>query len=196
MTANPIESVYRRTWWALVLRGLLGLTIGILILWRPLDSIAGFALAIAIWALFNGTVQIVHAFELKPVFSGWWVTLLSGIVSVGFGVAAIYYYPVLSLTYAVVCTAWWLLFTGGIAVYAAVEERRHELPWGWTLTFGLVSIATGVFAIAYPPATLAAIMGLIAGFGIVSGVALLVGAFRLSSAKREVTGALHSAGAF
>jgi uncharacterized membrane protein HdeD (DUF308 family) len=196
MTVDPIESVYRRTWWALVLRGLLGLTLGILILWRPLDSVAGFALAIALWAVFSGTVQIVHAFELKPLFSGWWVALLSGIVSVGFGVAALYYYPALSLAYAVVWTAWWLLFTGGLAIYAAVQERRLELPWGWTLTFGVVSIATGVFALIYPPATLAAIMGLIAGFGLVSGAALLIGAFRLSSVRREVTGALHSAGAF
>jgi uncharacterized membrane protein HdeD (DUF308 family) len=196
MTANPIESVYRRTWWALVLRGLLGLTLGILILWGPLDSITGFALAIAMWAIFSGTVQIVQTFELKPLFSGWWVTLLSGIVSVGLGVAALYYYPALSLTFAVVCAAWWLLLTGGLAVYAAVQERRLEPPWGWTLTFGLVSIATGVFAIIYPPATLAAIMGLIAGFGIVSGVALLIGASRLSAAKREVTGTLRPAGAF
>ena len=195
MTANPIESVYRRTWWALVLRGLLGLTLGILILWRPLESLAGFALAVALWAIFSGTVQIVHAFQLKPLFSGWWITLLSGIVGVGFGIAALYYYPALSLTYAVVWTAWWLLVTGGIAIYAAVEERRMELPWGWTLTFGLVSVATGVFALVYPPATLAAIMGLIAGFGIVSGVALLIGAYRLSTAKGEVTGALRSAGA-
>jgi uncharacterized membrane protein HdeD (DUF308 family) len=179
-----------------VLRGLLGLTLGILILWRPLDSIAGFALAIALWAIFSGTVQLVHAFELKPLFSGWWVTLVSGIVSVGFGFAALYYYPALSLTYAVVWTAWWLLFTGGLAIYAAVQERRLELPWGWTLTFGLVSIATGVFALLYPPATLAAIMGLIAGFGIVSGVTLLVGAFRLSAAKQEVTTTLRSAGVF
>jgi len=196
MTDNPIESVYRRTWWALVLRGLLGIALGIVILWRPLDSVAGFALAIALWAVFSGAVQIVHAIELKPLFSGWWVTLLSGIVSVGFGVAALYYYPALSLAYAVVWTAWWLLVTGGLAIYAAVQERRLELPWGWTLAFGLVSVATGVFALIYPPATLAAIMGLIAGFALVSGVALLIGAFRLSAARREVTGDLHSAGAF
>jgi uncharacterized membrane protein HdeD (DUF308 family) len=139
---------------------------------------------------------MVHAFELKPLFSGWWVTLLGGTVSVGFGIAALYYYPGLSLTFAVVCAAWWLLLTGCLAVYAAVLERRLELPWGWTLVFGLVSIATGVFALIYPPATLAAIMGLIAGYGIVSGVALLIGAYRLSTAKRVVTGALRSAGAF
>lgn len=44
-----------------------------------------------------------------------------------------------------------------------------------------------------PPATLAAIMGLIAGFAIVSGVVLLVGAFKLSSAKREISATIRAA---
>jgi hypothetical protein len=37
-------------------------------------------------------------------------------------------------------------------------------------------------------------MGLIAGFAIVSGIVLLIGAIRLSSAKDRVTDAFHSAG--
>jgi hypothetical protein len=44
-----------------------------------------------------------------------------------------------------------------------------------------------------PPVTLAAIMGLIAGFAIVSGVVLLLGAFRLASARHELTDAMRSA---
>jgi hypothetical protein len=44
-----------------------------------------------------------------------------------------------------------------------------------------------------PPSTLVAIMGLIAGFAIVSGVVLLIGAIRLRSAKQEITIAIRSA---
>jgi hypothetical protein len=44
-----------------------------------------------------------------------------------------------------------------------------------------------------PPATLAAIMGLIAGFALISGVTHLMGAFMLSSAKAEVSGAPRGA---
>jgi uncharacterized membrane protein HdeD (DUF308 family) len=66
MTTGLIESAYRRTWWALVIRGLLAIAIGAVILWRPLESVTAFALFIAIWALFNGIVQIVHTFELPP----------------------------------------------------------------------------------------------------------------------------------
>jgi uncharacterized membrane protein HdeD (DUF308 family) len=193
MATNVLQSAYRRAWWALVLRGLLALALGILILLRPLDSIASFALVIAIYALFSGIVQIVHAFELRAALPQWWVMLLSGVISTAFGIAALYYYPALSLAFAVVWVAWWLFLTGGIALYAAILERRMGVSWGWTLAFGILSIVAGVFAFMSPPATLAAIMGLIAGFAIISGVFLLMGAFRLSSVKQEIAGAVGSA---
>lgn len=171
----------------------LALTLGVLILWRPLDSIASFAFVIALWALFSGIVEIVHAFDLRSVHDTWWVLLLSGLVSWVFGVAALYYYPALSLAYAILWTVWWLFLTGGLAIYAAVQQRRLNLSWGWTLTFGIVSIIAGVFAMMSPPATLAAIMGLIAGFAVVSGVVLLIGAGKLRSAKEDITRGLRSA---
>lgn len=193
MASDVIRTAYQRAWWALVLRGLLAIAIAVLILWRPLDSVAAFALLIALWALFVGIVQMVHAFELRSVLPQWWVLLLTGFVSAAFGAAALYYYPGLSLAFAVVWTTWWLILTGALAIYVAVWERSVGLSWGWTLAFGIVSIGTGVLAIMNPPATLAAIMGLIAGFAVVSGVVLLIGAFKLSSVKAEVTDALRSA---
>ena len=193
MASDLIQSAYRRTWWALVLRGLIGIALGAMIFWRPIESIASFALVIAIWALVSGVVQVVHAIDLRAVFPQWWVTLVSGLVSVGFGVAAFYYYPVLSLTFAVVWASWWLLFTGGFAIYIAMQERSLGMPWGWTFVFGLSGIVTAALAFMNPPATLAAIMGLIAGFAIVSGVALLVGAYKLSTAKERITAAVGAA---
>jgi uncharacterized membrane protein HdeD (DUF308 family) len=193
MTTDRIESIYRRCWWALVLRGLLGIAVGALILWRPLESVAAFALAIALYAIFSGTVQLVHAFQLRPVFESWWVPLVSGLVSVGFGVAALYYYPGLSLAFAVASVAWWLLFTGAIGIYAAVVEHRIGVSWGWTAAFGVLSVICGVLAILAPPATLAALMGMIAGFAIAGGILLLIGASRLAAFKDSVGSVLGSA---
>ncbi len=66
------------------------------------------------------------------------------------------------------------------------------LSWGCTLAFGILSIAAGVLAIMNPPATLAAIMGLIAGVALTSGVVLLIGAFKSSAAKAAVGEAFHA----
>ena len=193
MATDLIQSVYRRTWWSLVLRGLFGIALGAIIIWRPMESIASFALVIAIWAMVSGITQIVHAIELREVFPQWWVMLLGGVVSVAFGAAAVYYYPGLSLTFAIVWTAWWLLLTGGFTIAVAMQERSLGLPWGWTFVLGLLGIVTSALAFMNPPVTLAAIMGLIAGFAIVSGVTLLAGAWKLASAKDAVTSALRHA---
>ena len=178
---DDVRRVYRGAWLGLVLRGLLSLAIGVFVFVRPLDSIAAFALVIAWWALFSGTVEIMHGVEMRPVISHWWVMLLGGLVSVAFGIASLIYYPVLSLTFAVVWVAWWLTITGVLGIYVGMRQKQLGVPWGWTIAFAILSVAAGVYALLAPPVTLAAIMGLIAGFAIVSGITLLVAASKMRS---------------
>jgi uncharacterized membrane protein HdeD (DUF308 family) len=193
MAQNIIESAVNRASWGLVLRGVVAIAMGIFILARPLESVAAFALVIAIWALVDGITNIVHSFDLRPYRSQWWLVLLGGIISAGFGVAAMYYYPALSLSFAVVWTAWWLLLTGFVAIYAAFQQRSAELPWGWAMAFGVLSVAAGVLALIYQPATLAAIIGLISAFAIVGGIVMLIGAAKLKSVQRNFTSAVRGA---
>jgi uncharacterized membrane protein HdeD (DUF308 family) len=190
MAQNQISNVVGRTWWALVIRGMLAIAVGIIIIARPLESVAAFALVIALWALMQGVVSIVHAFDLRSVAPHWWVLMLSGIVGVLFGGAALYYYPGLSLSFAVVWASWWLILGGVLGIYLAVQERSAGLSWGWTMTWGILGVAAGIAAFAYPPATLAALMAFISVFAIAGGVVLLVGAYKLRSAQDEVRGAL------
>jgi uncharacterized membrane protein HdeD (DUF308 family) len=187
MAQTAIQFMYRRIWLMLVIRGIFGIAVGVLIIWRPMQSIAAFAAVIAIYALFTGIVEIVQAFELRAGYDHWWLLLLSGLVGVGFGIAALYYYPGVSLIFASAWTTWWLFVTGGLAIYATVQERQLQIPWGWTLTFGLFSIAVGCLSVGNPPATLAAVMELIAGFAIVGGLLLLIAAYKLSSATSDVS---------
>jgi|SRR5690348_5923427 uncharacterized membrane protein HdeD (DUF308 family) len=186
MITDDIKRVYDRSKWALIFRGLLGLALGILIVTRPIVSVAAFALVIAIWALCDGLVNIVHAFDLRRIAPHWWVLLVKGIVSVGFGLAAFYYYPALSLSFVVVWTALWLITAGVLGFYLAVQERKAEISWGWTLTFSLVSLAAGILAVAYPGITIVALISLLATFGIVGGIALLVGAGKMHSVEHAV----------
>jgi len=193
VASDLIRSTYRSVWWAFMLRGLFAIALGLVILWRPIESIAAFALVIAIWALFTGFIEIIHAFQLRTAFRQWWVMLLSGLISVGFGIAAFNYYPLLSLTFAVIWATWWLFLSGALALSAAMMERKMGVGWGRTLAFGVVAFVTGVVALMNPPATLAAIMGLIAGFALVSGIVLIIGAFKLSSLKSKLSQAVGAA---
>jgi uncharacterized membrane protein HdeD (DUF308 family) len=48
MITDEIKTHYLRTKWALVIRGLFSIAVGVLILARPLASVAAFALVIAL----------------------------------------------------------------------------------------------------------------------------------------------------
>jgi uncharacterized membrane protein HdeD (DUF308 family) len=197
MNATEIHNGYHRAKWALVVRGLLALALGLYIFARPLDSAATLALVVAVWALVDGLVMIVHAFDLRAIAAHWGVMLFSGIVSAAFGIAALDHYPGLSLTFIVIWTSFWLLAGGAFALFAAVQERRLGVAWGMTMLFGAISIVAGILAIAYPGVTIAALMAVIATFGVVGGVTLLVTAIRLQNVERGLAHgepSLHGAG--
>ena len=193
MLADDLRTIYRQSLWVLVLRGLFALALGVYILTRPMDSVAALALVIAIWALFDGFASIVRAFSVRPVARHWWVMALSGGVSVAFGIAALYDYPALSLSFAVLWTSLWLLTGGAMGVFAALQERAAGLPWEWTMAFGVLTIAAGTLAWVYPAITLASLMGVIAAFGLVGGTAMLAAAWKLHAIEHEVTGIVGAA---
>jgi uncharacterized membrane protein HdeD (DUF308 family) len=190
MATDIIRHTYRRTWWSLVVRGILAILIGVFIFMRPLASVAAFALVVAIWILIDGVMEIVAAFETRDALKHWWLLLLAGLISVAFGIAALYYYPVLSLTFAVIWVAWWLLVSGAMAIYAGIQEKGLGHSWGWTVVWGIVSVLAGVYAFLAPPVTLVAIMTLLAVVAIVVGVLRLAAAFKLSSVKATVAHAV------
>lgn len=192
MIADNMKTVYHQTKWALVLRGVFSLIIGLLILWRPLASVAALALVIAIWSLSDGIVNIVRAFYVRSIVQHWWVMALGGVISVAFGIAALYYFPGLSLTFAVIWTAFWLVISGVMALYISMEERRAGVPWGWTTAFGVVAIVGGILAYVYPGVTLASLIGVIAGFAIASGIILLIGAGRMQTFEKGVDRAFQT----
>ena len=191
MLADTVKQAYRQIWWSLVVRGLVAVALGVLILVKPFDSIAAFALVIAIWALFAGITEIVHAFDIRRFFGSWWLMLIGGLVSAAFGVAALMYYPTLSLAFAVSWASFWLGITGLLGIAGAMQQKRAGLPWGWVFFWGLTCVAASIAAWVSPPATLGAIMGLIAAFALVSGVMQIVYAFELRRVVGELERPFH-----
>jgi len=73
-------------WWALLLEGLTGIVIGILTFVWP--NVTGLVLLffIAAWAILTGIFEIVAAIQFRKVISGEWAMILSGLMSVLFGI--------------------------------------------------------------------------------------------------------------
>src|SRR5262249_23595945 len=146
MTLEELRQKHRRTWWLFSLRGALALAVALLILVRPLDTLAALALIVAIWAVVTGVAEIVHGLRVKSSLDSWWIWLAGGVFSVGFGTAALYYYPVLSLAFLVTWAALWLMVSGSLGIYGALQLRRSGLPWGWPLLWGVLGVLLSILA--------------------------------------------------
>ena len=73
-------------WWVLLLEGLLGIAFGVITFQAPEITATVMILYIAFWAMASGILRIILAVRLRKEIEGEWWMVLSGLVSVVFGV--------------------------------------------------------------------------------------------------------------
>lgn len=73
-------------WWVFAIQGVLGLAAGVLTLFMPGITAIALLFLIAGWATLSGVMSIVAAIRLRRQIRGEWLLVLSGILSIAFGV--------------------------------------------------------------------------------------------------------------
>jgi len=107
----------------------------------------------------------------------WWALVLRGIAAVIFGVLA-FVFPAMTLAVLIILFGAYAIVDGVFNLVAAVSGRTGERWWHLVLE-GVVSIAAGLVAFAWPGLTALALLWVIAGWAIVTGVLEIVAAIRL-----------------
>jgi len=108
----------------------------------------------------------------------WWAVALRGVLALVFGVLA-FFWP--GFVWLVVVTLFgaYALIDGVLAIVAAVTGRGQAGPWWALLLEGLVGIAAGVIAFAWPDITELALLYVIAAWSLATGIFEIVAAIRL-----------------
>jgi len=74
-----------RSWWMLLLSGLVGIAVGVLTFMRPGITALGLLVYIAIWAIGTGLFTIFAAIRLRKEIQNEWILILNGLAALAFG---------------------------------------------------------------------------------------------------------------
>jgi uncharacterized membrane protein HdeD (DUF308 family) len=167
-----------RNWWMFALRGVLAILFGVVALALPGAALLWLVALFAAFALLGGASSIFGALHNRGSDEHWWLALLLGLVSVGAGIITIVS-PGLTALVLVLLMGANAIATGVLDIALALRLRR-AIRGEWVLFLaGMVSVVFGVLVFLFPGAGALALVWLMSAWAIVSGVLLLVAAFRL-----------------
>lgn len=174
---SPVVSLLARSWWVLLLYGLVALVFGAVAILQPLAAATALAWAIGVMAVVEGVISMVALFGGNSGVSRGWLAVYA-LASLVFGVLAVIN-PLATASVLVLLLAVWLIVAGIHRIVFAVRVRRH-IQGEWLLILsGVLAIVLGALLVANPLAGVA-VTTLWIGIGsLIYGVLQVVVAFRL-----------------
>ncbi len=173
-SATPFLSAIGRSWWVLLLYGIVAILFGAIALMRPMQAAAAMAWAAGVMALAEAIISLFALFNKDAPVSKGWITLYM-IVSAVFGVMAISN-PVSMAISLLLVLGIWLIVAGIYRIVFAIQVRK-VINDEWLLILGgALGILLGVLFLAEP---LAGMVTTALWIGI---VALVYGAFQVFAA--------------
>jgi uncharacterized membrane protein HdeD (DUF308 family) len=180
---QPILPVLSRNWWALALRGLAAIVFGLLAFILPGITLTALILLFGAYMLVDGVFAIVAAVRAEERDTRWWLLLAEGVLGVLAGIVA-FAWPGLTALALLYLVAAWSIITGILQIVGAIRLRR-EIEGEWALILGgVLSVIFGVLLAVLPGPGILALLWLIGAYALVSGVLLIILAFRVRNEPR------------
>jgi uncharacterized membrane protein HdeD (DUF308 family) len=169
-----------KNWWALVIRGLLGISLGVITFLWPGITLASLVILFGAYALVDGVMAIVAAVRAIEAHDRWGALLIEGIAGITAGVLTMVW-PAITAFWLIYVIAAWAIITGIFEIVAAIRLRKH-LQGEWLLALaGIASLIFGVLIMAAPLAGALVIAIWVGAYAFVFGVMLVALGFRLRS---------------
>ena len=121
---------------------------------------------------------------LRLLSRHWWVLALRGVLALVFGVLALVW-PQATVRVLVILFGIYAALDGLLALLSALANRPRRGGWWLLLVEAVAGIGAGAVAFVWPQVTALALLYLIAGWAIFTGVVELLAAIRL---RRELEG--------
>jgi uncharacterized membrane protein HdeD (DUF308 family) len=165
-TAHTISRIR----WAIGINGALSVAFGVMVLAWPSISLYALTILFGAYALASGTVQLVQAASVKEG-RGWMV--FSGLLGIGVGIAVLVWPSISALSLLYVIGAYAVVT--GVALLGGAFWLPLQGGDSFALSLtGVVAILFGIVMFAKPGDGALVLLGLIAAFALVTGIAQLV----------------------
>lgn len=127
-----------------LLAGVLMLLIGAYVWLNPVASLIALSLYLGIGLMIVGAGYIGFSLNLD---SGWFMFV--GLIDIIIGIVLVTNIGVTAASLPIIF-ALWCLAVGAAQLVSAYQLHKVELPWGWSLTLGLLGIVFGFLILRYP----------------------------------------------
>jgi len=183
-----------RAWLWILGFGVISVVAGLLALFWPSATLVAIAIVFAVQLIVAGVFRFVAAFAV-PRETGW-LRALEALLAVFSFVVGVYLLGHVALSLLVLALLLGIYWTAQGAVELFVAIGHSELPGRvWMVLSGILSIVAGVIVVVLPGISLFALTLVLGVWLVVFGGILIVRAFQVRSAARQVTGALRPSGA-
>jgi uncharacterized membrane protein HdeD (DUF308 family) len=177
IVAVDVQSL-AENWWAIALRGVAAIILGILTFVLPAVSLTVLIFVFGAYAIVEGILNVIAAVRGRPMEGPRWLLLLEGLVSIAAGIVT-FVLPALTALVLVWVIAAWALVTGVLAIVAAVRVRKQITGEFWWILSGALSVVFGVLLMLAPEAGALALVLWLGAYAIVFGALLIGLALRL-----------------
>jgi len=180
------RGLFQRTWWAIALRGLLGIVLGVVLLRMPGVGLAAFLATLGVYFFLDGILALIATFHAAHDKRSWWPYLLSGIVSIGVGIL-VFARPAVAALGVLLLISVRCMVTGVVEISTAVALHRSSGSSQWALWLaGLASIVFGGLLLARPAAGIVSLVWLAGIYCLFFGITATITAFQTRSLGKRV----------
>jgi uncharacterized membrane protein HdeD (DUF308 family) len=170
-----------RHWWLLVLRGVSAIVFGVLAFSWPGVTVQVMLIFFGAFMLVDGVFTVIAALRGRAHTEHWVLLLLEGLLGIAVGVLT-WVAPVIAGIAILVYVAAWALVTGVLEIVTAIRLRREIEGEFWLGLAGVLSVAFGLFLLAFPLAGALALIWTMAAYAVAFGIVLVLLGFRVRGA--------------
>ena len=169
-----------RAWWLLAVFGVITIGFGVVLTFKPGNSVHVIAVIFGIWLLILGVVRLIQAIGDRGERFG---LIVVGLLSIFIALLLMRHTTTTIDVVGFVIGVFWTI--GGVAQLFSGFGAEDGVDW-WLVLLGAISTVIGVLCLVYPSLSLS-IICVIIGIGmIVYGIVELVASLQLRKLAKEV----------